>query len=126
MASKSCLVLLALLALSLLVLPGQGYLNQWYPVKNLNDPHVQSFAKSAVEEYNAGLNKTAQYNSLDYLKTVKGKYKYVELDAGKDFLLNIVAKKRGDGSMGNYQALIYVDTFFANSTTLIRFKRLDN
>ena len=125
MASKSCLVLLALLTLSLLVLPGQGYLNQWYPVKNLNDPHVQSFAKSAVEEYNAGLNKTAQYNSLDYLKTVKGKYKNVELDDGKDFLLNIVAKKNGDGSVGNYQALIYDDPFF-NFTTLLQFKRLDN
>lgn len=68
MALKSYILLLTLLALSLLVLPGQGF--TWQPIVNLEDPVVQDVGTFAVKTYNSGLHDKTQH--LDYLKTVKG------------------------------------------------------
>ncbi|KAK1403141.1 hypothetical protein POM88_002746 [Heracleum sosnowskyi] len=111
MALKSYIILLTLVALSLLVLPGQGYPpSQWQPIENLNDPHVQDVATFAVKTYNSRLHDETQY--LDYLKIVKGEYLQSGFDGAPDYRLNIVAKQHDDGVVGNYQTFVHDDIWF--------------
>lgn len=111
MAFKSYVLLLTLLvALSILVLPGQGQPNPWQPVENLNDPHVQGIATFAVKTYNSRLHDQTQY--LDYLKIVKGEKLEAGFDAAPEYRLNIVAKTHGDGVLGTYQTLVSDDVWF--------------
>lgn len=110
MALKSYVLLLTLFTLSFLILPGQVYTDQWQPIGNLNDPYVQGVAIFAVETYNSGLRDETQH--LEYLKTVKGERMVSRMDAGINYRLNIVARKHGDGVLGNYQAFVFDDVWF--------------
>ncbi|KAE8728859.1 Cysteine proteinase inhibitor 5 [Hibiscus syriacus] len=69
----------------------------WFPIKNINDPHVTEIAKFAVSEYNK-----QSKASLELVKVVKGESQVV---SGMNYRLVLKAKDRT--AVKTYQAVVW-------------------
>lgn len=104
------LVLLPLLADSASDRVG-GLPGGWFPVDNVNDPHLKEIAKFAIEEYNKKSN-----SGLKFVSLLKAERQVV---SGTNYRLLLEVKK--GSTIQRYEAVVY-ERLRQESKTLTSFK----